>query len=301
MNIQDQEPYKSMLVTKAIETQRTYAAHYSVLRDFLKKEVYEATQEELKSYFLHCQTMGLKKSTIGTKKAALQVFFKYLRIHKDSPFHRSDDPMLIVSEDIKQIVKNKDKTKRRALTVAQRKQVYDSLIWEGPDCTLKEYQISLCMFISFNVGLRRFEIAKLQWNDFDFELKELTVLGKGAKKVTIPIANAVLERLKAFKPLMDASHIDTRWVFFNPQDPSKHWGKFTIGHWFKIIKKRVGFGPEILFASHDGRRIFCTSLYENGIEDLDAIVLTRHEDVGMYNRYLRKNENKLRDAVNKNR
>lgn len=301
MNIQDQEPYKSLLVTKAIETQRTYAAHYKVLRDFLKKEVYEATQEELKSYFLHCQTMGLKKSTIGTKKAALQVFFKYLRIHKDNPFHRSDDPMLIVSDDIKQIVKNKDKTKRRALTVAQRKQVYDSLIWEGPDCTLKEYQISLCMFISFNVGLRRFEIAKLQWVDFDFDLKELTVLGKGAKKVTIPIANAVLERLKAFQPLIDASHIDTRWVFFNTKNPSQHWGHFTIGHWFKIIKKRVGFGPEILFASHDGRRVFCSSLHEAGTDHLVAIQLSRHESVDMFKRYVRIDEDKLRDAVNKNR
>lgn len=301
--ITNQSPYKEFLAPKTEETRITYARILAMIRKHLGKEVHEATKEELMAFFLDLKKRGIKVTTQQTYKATLASFFKELAIIE----FRKENPMLYVSSKID--TKNKDETVRRALTPAQRQKVYDCLIWEGENCSIHEYQMSLAILFGFKVGLRRFEIAKVQWDDIDFQKEEITVLGKGAKKATVNLSATMIQRLKGLQTLIDKAGIDTRWVFYKSDchtgplkgtvDPSKHLSKFSIGYWFKVIGKRAGFGKDILFSSHDGRRIFCTTLHEKKVDNLLAIKMSRHKSVGMFDKYVRKDEEKIKGELNR--
>lgn len=294
----NQSPYKEFLAPKTEETRITYARILAMVRKRLGKEVNKAGEKELIGFFLNLRARGVKVTTQGTYKACLCSFFKHLATNKK----RVSNPMLVVCEEIK--TKNKDKTVRKALTLAQRQQVYDCLIWGG----IHDYQMSLAILFGFKVGLRRFEIAKVQWDDIDFQEEELTVIGKGAKKATVPLSKMMIEKLKDFRMLVDKAGIDTRWVFYKSDcgtgpskgqvDPSKHLTKFSVWYWFHQIGKRAGLPKDAHFSTHSGRRVFCTTLHEKGVDDLTAIKLTRHEDVGVYNGYVRIDKEPVKKALN---
>lgn len=298
--IESQEPYASFLATKTEMTRLTYVGVLSLVRKHLGKEVHQASEKELIGFFLDDRAKGIKVTTQQTRKAALCSFFKHLAITKK----RVSNPMLVVCEEIK--TTNKDKTVRKALTPAQREQVYNCLIWDGG---IHDYQMSLAILFGFKVGLRRFEIAKVRRDDIDFQEEELTVIGKGAKKATVPLSKIMLEKLKDFFALVDKTGIDSPWVFYQSDchvgpfkghtDPSKHFSKFTIGYWFKLIGKRAGLGEDVLFSSHDGRRIFCSTLHEKKVDDLTAIKMSRHESVDMFKKYVRIDKDKVKGELNR--
>lgn len=299
-SIINQQPYQDFLAPKTEETRITYARILAMIRKHLGKEVHQASENELIAFFLDLRARGIKSTTQHTYKATLCSFFKHLAISKK----RVSNPMLFVTQEVK--VSNKDKTVRKALTPVQREQVLNCLNWQG---TLHDWQMSLAIGFGFKVGFRRFEIAKIEWKDIDFEKEEITVLGKGAKRAIVPLSKFMIGKLKDFRMLVDKAGIDTRWVFFcsdygygplkEEADPSKHFSKFTIGRWFKIIGKRAGLGEKVLFSSHDGRRIFCTTLHEKHVDDLIAIKMSRHEDVKVYKGYVRIDEDKIKGELNR--
>lgn len=288
----DNEIYAAFLASKdSEETKGSYARNLVTARRFLGKEVYEATEDELIAFFVDCRKRGLKVSTLQTYKCTLSTFFKHLKAKKKI----KDNPMEIVCEEIK--TKNRDKTIRKALTIQEREKVYKSLNWEGG---LHEYQISLAILFGCKMGLRRFEIAKVQWEDLDLEAGTMTVLGKGNKKVDgLPMSQTLIDKLKDYKILVDKAGIDSRWVFHKPGHEIHHMSKESVYEWYQLIKKRCGFPADFHFGVHQGRRVFCTSLHEAKIDTLTAIKLSRHEDGKTFQGYVRIDQDKVSDALHK--
>ena len=279
MKITEQEPYRSFLGSKkSPETVRTYASILRIAREELGKEVHEATDEELEKFILNCRDIRKMSSvTLGTYKAGIGSFFKYLVKHKI----RKDDPSVLAREID---TGKRSKVNPKALTEEQRQKVLDALVWDGG---LKDYQMSLAVLFGFKQGFRRFEIAKVEWDHINWDDRELFVLGKGAKEATVRMSKELYDRLKDYRMLVDKAKVDSRWVLFNIGNPSKHQNKEVVASWYRAIGKRCGLDAKAHFTTHSGRHVFCTTLHEKGVADMTAIQMTRHESVEMLKRYSR--------------
>lgn len=236
---------------------------------------------------------GLADITLNNVKAAFFKFYRFLQTAKTSKYHRSDDPSL----PLREISLKGHKANPKALTPDQREKVLKSLIWEGEKCDIHQMQISLAVLIAFKTGLRRMEIAKLRWKDIDLQKKKFFSLRKGAKEFTGNISEILLEKLKEYQ--LFTSSIETEWLFFNRENPKKHLIPRSIADFFKVIKKRCGFPKEVKFTTHVGRHVFCTTLWEKGVPDMEAIKMTGHESVGMYGRYCLIPDEEVKKQFNK--
>lgn len=290
------EPYKTFLALKGLKSAETSGAYARILhqiREWLGKEIYEATPNELRDYFLDCIKRGVKTSSLQTYKAGLSSFAKFLISEEESPFHRLDDISRRVKSDIDTV--SRDKTIRKALTPEQREIVYQHLKWtEG----IHEYQISLSIIFGFHLGFRRFEIAKVQWDEVDLENGTINVIGKGKKKVDgLELSKLLLEKLKDYRMLVDKAKVDSRWVFHKPGMENHHMSKESVYEWYQLVKRRCGFPEDFHFGVHQGRRVFCTLLHEKKIDPLTAIKLSRHEDVKVYQGYVRIDKEKTAKAL----
>lgn len=279
----EQEPYKGFLIAHQTNTGKTALYYRDVLkncRKYIKKEVYDATADDLRGYLLYRQKLGVAIVTLKTYKGVLQSFFNYLA-DEDGEFKRPENMMRKAAKRLN--LKGGEKTKRKALNQDQRQKVLDAINWKGD---IKEWQKGLAILFGFKQAFRKFEIAKVSWQDINFETNEITVLGKGNKERTIPLTGIIKERLLLFKAMMDGEGIESKWVFFCSYAPSNHWGDDWIYDAYKEMGRRAGFGKEVLFSTHDGRRIACTTLYEKGLTSMEAKEFSRHEQAATYEGYV---------------
>ena len=85
--------------------------------------------------------------------------------------------------------------------------------------------------------------------------------------------------------------IESPWIFFHADDPQRHLKKESVGDWYKKIGKLVGFDKSVVFSSHVGRHVMCTSLNEGGMSPVNAIKISRHMDTKLYvERYVKVEE-----------
>lgn len=289
-------PYKTFIdLKKSSDTKANYASDLGALRDWMRKndkgkEVFEITRADLLEYFMAVQKRGVSDMSVKRYTTSIKSFFKFLESDDKSIYYREKDPTKILD----QLSLKSSKTRRRALDPSQREVVLDKLIW---DDTIREWQVSLAVFIAFKTGLRRFEIAKLAWKDINLATNKLFVLGKGSKEAVLNITPELHDKLADYKLL--TSKIDTKWVFFNRETPEVHLDKTNIARCFRIVKKRCGFSEDIKFSTHDGRRIFCTILFEKGVKPEIGKKASRHDSVDMLLRYVRIDDELVQGEVNR--
>ena len=294
------EPYLSF--AQSITRERTRTGYISDLchtSEVLGKPVHEATQDELEGYIKDCHARGLKGSTLSRYKASLAEFFKYEILKK----HRLDDPS-VLARSIDTGSANVENPK--ALSKEDRDKVLKSIDWEGD---IREYQRGLAILFGFKLGFRRFEIAKVQWDDIDFNAGIVRVIGKGRDENEpefVPLSKTITDKLKDYKMLVDKAGIDSRWVFFRnkggpwPTDQNKHMDKENIYKIYKMIGRRCGFDmKKTLFSPHVGRHILVTTLYEGGADDAKGMKISRHKSSASYNKYRKINYSEVKDLVNK--
>lgn len=303
--IAQQSPYKEFLSEKrATQTQESYPNILSLVRKSIGKELIEATEFDLKDFIRGCKDRGVKGTTCQTYKSIIASFYTWAIENK-----------LVQELPTKEMLKHMKKfdtgakisLNPKALKKEYLEKVLSCLIWEGPKATLKEYKISLVILMGFYEGFRRFEIAKLQWSDIEIENNRIKVFGKGRRldgdPDYVPLSKTVKERLfgdNGYKTLVDKAGIDSRWVFFHPENPNNHERKETIAYWWKMIGKRAGLPKEAKFSSHIGRHGLCTMLNDSGVSPVDAIKITRHGKVDVYiKRYVKIQEAHTQAQFNK--
>ena len=271
-----ESPYKEYLDLRKTEATRvTYTAAMGYARKKIGKELTECTKFDFELFFKELGDARKSVSHCQILKSCLNGFFK----HEISHDHRTGNPMELVM-DKKFGVKSGAHPK--ALNVEQREKVLSVLKWDG---TLLEQKMALSILFGFREGFRRFEIAKCCWKDIEWDGNRIRVWGKGRTGEDpdyVTLSPELRGRLTAYLSNVKKEGIDSPWIFFHPDDPSRHLKKESVGDWYKKIGKLAGFDKSVVFSSHVGRHIFCTTLNEGGIDPVDAIKMSRHKDTSLY-------------------
>ena len=253
-------------------------------RKKIGKELTECTKFDFELFFKELGDARKSVSHCQILKSCLNGFFK----HEISHDHRTGNPMELVME---LEVGVRTGAHPKALTTGQRKKVLSVLKWDG---TLLEQKMALAVLFGFREGFRRFEIAKCCWEDIELGENRIRVWGKGRTGQDpdyVPLSAELKSRLTTYLANVKKAGIDSPWIFFHPDDPSRHLKKESVGDWYKKIGKLAGFDKSVVFSSHVGRHIFATSLNEGGIDPVDAIKMTRHKDTSLYvTRYVKVEE-----------
>jgi integrase len=141
----------------------------------------------------------------------------------------------------------------------------------------------------FFYGLRRFEVAKLKWQDINFETGIIRVQGKGREDSNqyddVPTINDnALQMLRAWR---DACPLERDYAF-PTVNKADNFGQDRPLHERSINKivERLG----IDFHSHDGRRTIITHMINQGAKLQDVQRFARHKHASTTLRYAKAKE-----------
>jgi len=149
--------------------------------------------------------------------------------------------------------------------------------------------ILLCAYLS---GMRRSEIAKLKWNEVDFEDCYIHVIEtKNNEMRSIPISESLLSTLQELKKNSKSDYVFTT-------HEGKPYTHVTVWKraWYTALR-RSGIG-ECRF--HDLRHTFVSNLIVSEKEDFATVMeLSGHKDISMLKRYSHTQEEAKKSAVSK--
>jgi integrase/recombinase XerC len=229
--------------------------------------------------FLASMAKGHKKSSIARKLAALKSFFRYLvatqRIEKDpltliqAPKQEKPLPAFLSVDDVFQLL--------GSIKVNKSLDVRDRAMLE----------------LFYSTGIRVSELVGLNWDDFDFQLEILRVIGKGSKERIVPFGSVAKEALEAYaaeqRKLWNSPCRGKTPVFLN------HRGKrITTRSVARIVEKHLGTaGIAVKIGPHGLRHSFATHLL-NGGADLRVIQeMLGHASLSTTQRYTHLNLDEL--------
>jgi len=142
-------------------------------------------------------TEHLAASTVASRLGALKSFFDYTirqGILDTNPMSRIERPVVEATNPRPTPQNALGKTLRRCLEVGDRR-------------------AHLMLRIGSELGLRRFEIAKINRADINFEEMEIDVLGKGGKTINLPLGYGIAYDLLFW---IDVEEIEPEgWMFPN--------------------------------------------------------------------------------------
>ncbi len=220
-----------------------------------------------------------RKSSIGRKLAALKGFFRYLvrerRISRDplsglaAPKQEKPLPVFLSVDDVFR------------------------LLGGVPTAGFLEIRDRAILEVLYSTGIRVSELVGLDWEDIDFRLGILKVLGKGSKERIVPVGEVALQALRDYgvdqgKTRSRAAKGETP-VFLN-----RLGGRITTRSVARIVDKYLrATGIAVRIGPHGLRHTFATHLLNSGA-DLRAIQeLLGHASLSTTQRYTHVNLDQL--------
>ena len=244
-----------------------------------KKIALEEVDRHVLRAYLGALAKVCRKSSIGRKLAALKGFFRYLirerRISKDplsglaAPKQEKPLPVFLSVDDVFRLL--------GGVPAAGSLEIRDRAILE----------------VLYSTGIRVSELVGLDWEDIDFRLGILKVLGKGSKERIVPVGEVALQALRDYgaeqgKKGSRAARGETP-VFLN-----RLGGRITTRSVARIVEKYLrATGIAVRIGPHGLRHTFATHLLNSGA-DLRAIQeLLGHASLSTTQRYTHVNLDQL--------
>ena len=244
-----------------------------------KKIALEEVDRHVLRAYLGALARVCRKSSIGRKLAALKGFFRYLirerRISKDplsglvAPKQEKPLPVFLSVDDVFRLL--------GGVPAAGSLEIRDRAILE----------------VLYSTGIRVSELVGLDWEDIDFRLGILKVLGKGSKERIVPVGEVALKALRDYgveqgKKGSRAARGETP-VFLN-----RLGGRITTRSVARIVEKYLrAAGITVRIGPHGLRHTFATHLLNSGA-DLRAIQeLLGHASLSTTQRYTHVNLDQL--------
>jgi len=244
-----------------------------------KKIALEEVDRHVVRAYLGALAKVCRKSSIGRKLAALKGFFRYLirerRISKDplsglaAPKQEKPLPVFLSVDDVFRLL--------GGVPAAGSLEIRDRAILE----------------VLYSTGIRVSELVGLDWEDIDFRLGILKVLGKGSKERIVPVGEVALQALRDYgaeqgKKGSRAARGETP-VFLN-----RLGGRITTRSVARIVEKYLrAAGITVRIGPHGLRHTFATHLLNSGA-DLRAIQeLLGHASLSTTQRYTHVNLDQL--------
>jgi integrase len=151
------------------------------------------------------------------------------------------------------------------------------------------------ILLLLDTGLRpNAEALALRWRDVDFDRSMVTVISSKtpAGLRTVPMTGRLKEELLRWRKLTGPQN--SQFVFFYPQDPSKHL-RHVRKSWAHALKE-ANVPKRRLY---DCRSTFCSRMYAAGIQPVLIELLMGHAGSGLIHTYAKADDDFKRDAAAK--
>jgi len=275
-------------------TLRNYLSDLRQFEEFLNQRAKENAEKKipLEDVTIHVVRAYLaslsknnKKSSIGRKLAALKGFFRYLLREKKI----QSDPLAWISTP------KQEKPLPAFLSVDDVFRLLGGIQGDGL-LTIRDRAI---LETFYSTGVRVSELVGLDWNDVDFQLGIIRVVGKGSKERIVPIGEMALKALRNYGDEQAikwrrAAKGDTA-VFLNHRG-----GRITTRSVGRMVEKYLkAAGIAVRMGPHGLRHTFATHLL-NGGADLRVIQeLLGHASLSTTQRYTHLNLDQLTAVYDK--
>jgi integrase/recombinase XerC len=269
-------------------TLRNYLSDLRQFEEFLDQRAKENAEKKipLEDVTIHVVRAYLaslskhnKKSSIGRKLAALKGFYRYLLREKKI----QADPLAWIATP------KQEKPLPAFLSVDDAFRLLGGIQGEGL-LTMRDRAILETLY---STGVRVSELVGLDWNDVDFQLGIIRVVGKGSKERIVPIGELALKALREYGTEQSikwkkAAKGDTG-VFLNHRG-----GRITTRSIARVVEKYLkAAGIAVRMGPHGLRHTFATHLL-NGGADLRVIQeLLGHASLSTTQRYTHLNLDQL--------
>ena len=255
--------------------ERDHGSCKNLLSYFDGKNIYGLTLWEVEKYKSLRKKQGRKPETINKELGVIRRMFN-LALEGSLSVKVGKNPV----QGIKLV--KVPKTKPRTYKPWEFQKLYD-------DASSHFKPILLCAYMT---GMRRSEIARLKWQDVDFNDRTLYVSEtKNDEPRTMPMSDALFDKLQEMK------QDSTSEFVFTTQEGQPY---TSISAWkraWSTALKRSGIEKGRF---HDLRHTFVSNLIVNEKEDFATVMaLSGHKDISMLKRYSHTHEEAKRIAVNK--
>ncbi len=275
-------------------TLRNYLSDLRQFEEFLtqrakenaeKKIPLEAVTVHVVRAYLASLSKHNKKSSIGRKLAALKGFFRYLLREKKI----QSNPLAWISTP------KQEKPLPAFLSVDDVFLLLGGIQGDGL-LTIRDRAILETLY---STGVRVSELVGLDWNDVDFQLGIIRVVGKGSKERIVPIGEVALQTLRDY-----GAEQSIKWkravkgetpVFLNHRGD-----RITTRSVGRVVEKYLkAAGIAVRMGPHGLRHSFATHLL-NGGADLRVIQeLLGHASLSTTQRYTHLNLDQLTAVYDK--
>lgn len=234
----------------AANSMEAYQRDLKDFMGFIPKPANAYTSDDIVSYLLTLQELGLTNTTLARKRVAIKQFFQYL-FQNDLPINVDFD----LVPQIKIGVHLPD-----TLSVEDMKQLLDSL----PMTDSLEIRNKLMMELLYATGMRISELLGLTIHDIHLEQRMILVRGKGSKQRYVPFMESITPLMNLYlninRPILLKFKKNDN-VFLN-----RFGNKLSRMGFWKILREaaiKANIKHEI--TPHTFRHSFATHLLEAGV------------------------------------
>lgn len=290
--------YLSVEKNASPHTCRSYQRDLEGFEDFLKHsglvlgpegkvEIEKANRIEIRKFlsFLHKKN---RKSSIARKISSLRSFYKYLVREQVVPMN-----------PVKNISTPKvEKTLPTTLTVDEAFRLMESphMVSEKSSEGSKKMMLrdQAILELLYSSGLRVSELVGLNWNQLDFDLGIVRVMGKGRKERIVPVGVKAVKALETYLKERE-SLMGNEPIFVNSLG-----GRLTARSVGRLMKKYARHSGIFWKASpHSLRHTFATHLLDAGADIREIQEMLGHSSLSTTQRYTHVSTGRLMEVYDK--
>ena len=253
-------------------------------RDFL-----EASQDDVESYLIYCDTQGLAKSTRARRLSSIKQIYRFAF----EEGWRSDNPAIQIMGP------GLDKRLPKTLTVEEVDRLLDAARTMGRD----RLRNTCLMELLYATGMRVTELVSLPVSAARGDPRVLLILGKGGKERIVPLSPPAREALIAWLPMRDAADdlakskgkTASKFLF-----PSRGAAGFLTRHRFYLLIKELAVDGGVMpskVTPHTLRHAFATHLLAGGADLRSIQAMLGHANVATTEIYTHVLDERLTELV----
>ena len=207
----------------------------------------EPTYLNLTHYLAEQRKKGLAANTRKMMSKGLKSFFKFLYKQgqiRQNPAKELSHPKV---DKTVPVYPEKEEVGRMLAAIGQSKLLDDK----------DKLKVALLILVPGGTGVRFTELAKLPWNNVNFDRQQIKVMGKGKKERVIPMLPVIAGLLSAWREYSLGELVfptDSKYGRIDPSDTNRM---------LKRLAKRAGVRP---FSIHKLRHYFATYALASGAD-----------------------------------
>jgi integrase/recombinase XerD len=279
----------------ATNTQLAYARDLSDFTGWLagrNASLTSAQKTDVEDYLVHCDTLGLAKSTRARRLSAIKQLYRFCF---EEGF-RADNPAVQINGP------GRDKRLPKTLSIDEVDCLLHAATCHGRKEADKQRNTCL-MQLLYATGMRVSELVSLPLSSAKGDPRMLLIKGKGGKERMVPLSPPARSALRDWLALREADEDTARMkgkpasaFLFPSRGKSGHLTRHAFYMLIKDLAVKGGVSPDKV-TPHTLRHAFATHLLANGA-DLRAIqTFLGHADVSTTEIYTHVLEERLKELV----